>query len=151
MRAQVSSAFGRPRDGTVKRVTRRLVARISPIVHLAIVALVLTACRREYGKQESFASPDGKHFLDVTEEIQGANDANVWWQHISIRRADRPVPIVPANVLAVSARKVARVAWDSPAEVVVEFNRSDGGSDFEMPAREKSVDGVVVKFLVWKK
>ncbi|MBI3550988.1 MAG: hypothetical protein HY077_00595 [Elusimicrobia bacterium] len=117
---------------------------------IAALSFGQTGCSREYGKHFSSASPDGKHLIDVTEEIQAANDPDVLWQHVSLRDATRPKPILPGNLAVISCRKTPKVVWLDSSQVSIELNRSDGGKHFEMPPKEKVIDGVTVRFTVWK-
>ena len=128
------------------------VRRDAPRLILAsALSIFLAGCAREYGAHSESISPDGKHIIDVTEEIQAANDPDPRWQHISLRDASQAKPILPGNIAVISSRRAPKVSWNGSSEALVEINSSDWGVNFKLPPTEKIVDGIAVKFTVWKK
>lgn len=114
----------------------------------AILCAVAGGCAREYEGTTSFPSPDGRYVLDITREIQPANDPDVYWQHISIRSADSSERIVPGNVAVYSGRSTPEVKWISAARAELIVNGTDVGQSFDGPPKEKSIDGIVFVFSV---
>jgi len=117
--------------------------------HFLLLSLIFfSACAPEYTGHISSTSPDGKNIIDVTEEMQAANDPDVFWQHVSVRSASVAKPIVPGNVAVYSCHSHPVITWESNTEARLEINMSDVGQSFKAPPKPKSINGVSIIFTI---
>jgi hypothetical protein len=116
---------------------------------ISVIALaVISGCSPEYDLYTSSTSPDGKHIIDITREIQATNDPDVFWQHISVRPTTTSKPITPGNVAVYSCYSPPVIKWKSNTEVELKINAADVGSSFKRPPNPKSIDGISVVFVI---
>lgn len=112
---------------------------------VVFVVAVFTSCA-DYQGYVSHISPDGKHVIDITTEIQAANDPDVFWQHVSVRPATTEKPIVPGNVAVYSCYSPPVVTWKNNTEAELEIELARVGASFYGPPKPKSVNGVHIVF-----
>lgn len=106
------------------------VLRISPSLRsAALKALVLltltifhTGCGPEWKESAIFPSPDGKYVVVVTEELQGANDPEPWWQHISLYRAGEERKNRKGNLFVYSSKTSPQVLWKGPKDLQIQMD-----------------------------
>lgn len=67
-------------------------------ITFGLALLLITACSADYYDHVSSASPDGSFVVDITGEMQGANDPDPIWQHVSLRPSEGEKKILPGNV-----------------------------------------------------
>jgi hypothetical protein len=103
------------------------------------------SCSAEYIAHKSFPSPNGSTILDVSTELQGANDPDPFWQHVSLRSASVEGPVVPGNVAVFSAGGELMVTWKSDAKVEIVVPQRLLGTSLELP-EPTLVNGVAVTF-----
>jgi hypothetical protein len=113
-----------------------------------LTLIILIGCSPEYTGHVSSTSPDGAHIIDITGEMQAANDPDVFWQHISVRPTAIHQPIVPGNVAVYSCYSKPVVTWKSNTEAELEINLADVGQSFNGPPKPKSVNDVSIVFVV---
>lgn len=112
-----------------------------------LACLILCSCSREYVDHATSISPDGRHIIDITREIQAANDPDVFWQHISIRPATNRKAVTPGNVAIYSCHSKPVVTWKSSSEVQLSINKSDAGNSFDELPKSKIINSVSIVFV----
>lgn len=115
---------------------------------LLLVFLLFAGCE-EYPKTTSYPSPDQSYVVDVTEGYQAANDPEVWWQYVSLRRADEPAAKGRGNFLRYSnsAGSTAPVVkWTDPK--TLEITAREVGYTFEEIRRSRILDEITLKLTV---
>lgn len=113
---------------------------------LFVVTVFHTGCGPEWKESASFPSPDGKYVVVVTEELQGANDHEPWWQHVSIHRAGEERKNRNGNLFVYPSKTSPRVLWKGPKDLQIQMD--DISYSFLGPidspvAREVSITAVL--------
>lgn len=116
------------------------------VVFLLAIQIMLAACSPEFDQATSSTSPDGKFTIDVTREIQPANDPDVYWQHISLRAATSAKGGGRGNMAVYSCSSEPTITWRSSTDVVLMINKDDVGESFRNAPPAKTLDGVTVSF-----
>jgi len=86
------------------------------------IAFALIGCLSDWQESRSYPSPDGRHTIVVTLEIQGANDPEPLWQHISLYRTGEEEKNKPGNLFIYSSRPAPKVQWKGPGDLHIEIN-----------------------------
>lgn len=115
---------------------------------LSILALTAGACSREFTAYSSSTSPDGLHVITVSEELQGANDPDPFWQHISVYKYAPLKPSDPGNAAIYSCHGAPKITWKSNKEAELEIDLAHVGRSFKEPPERKFVEGVYLTFVV---
>lgn len=139
--------LGFQRIGPTSRLSR--MATIHRTVSLLFTALVLVAavgCTPEWQNNRTYPSPGGEYVAVVTTELQGANDPEPWWQHVSIYRSGDEKKDTKGNLFVYSSHKAAVVNWTGSKELVIHMD--DVSYTFHGPfdsrlSRELSITGIV--------
>jgi hypothetical protein len=112
-----------------------------------IIALSFISCA-SYTKNTKYPSPDGEYIIDVVTEDQGANDPDPIWQHISIREKEISKPVLPGNILIVSAYNQPSVKWLNNKSVNIEFSGMFGESFRVGELKTKKWNGITIEFSI---
>ena len=86
--------------------------------------------------------------MDVVREDQGANDPDPIWQHIPICKKEISKPVLPGNILVVSAYNQPTVKWLNNQSVKNEFFGIFGESFRFSDLTTKKWNGITVDFSV---
>ena len=115
----------------------------------ALACLAVAGCDSSFKSTNSFPSPKKAFVVDVSTELQGANDSEPWWQHISFRTAESDQIGGRGNFLIYSSPSPPQIIWKD--ETHLEIVAKDVGDTFEALQRPKELDRVDLKIVVeWR-
>jgi hypothetical protein len=90
-------------------------------VIILIILISVVGCGPEWHGSRSFPSPDGQYVVVVTVELQGANDPEPWWQHVSIFRAGDEKRPQTGNLFVYSSTDAPTIMWTGPRDLRIDM------------------------------
>jgi hypothetical protein len=96
-------------------------ARFLTIATAVAIAVSVFGCTSEWHESKNYPSPDGKYVIVVTSELQGANDPEPWWQHISIYRTGEEKKNQAGNLFVYSSKESPTILWTGPKDLKIDM------------------------------
>jgi hypothetical protein len=120
----------------------------NPLRHVEAIAAVLflCGCGPDWKESRTYPSPDGRHVVVAIVELQGANDPEPWWQHVSIFRAGEERKNREGNLFVYSSATPPVVEWRGPADLFIQMagvSYSFTGPLDSQASREVSITAVI--------
>lgn len=119
--------------------------KLCHVISAGFALLLFVGCE-EFQKTTSFPSPDNKYVVDVTVGYQAANDPEVWWQHVSLRKGSDPVLKGRGNLLVYSSHKEPLIKWKDGQ--TLEVTARDVGQTLDAVKRSPVQDEITFDLVV---
>jgi len=109
---------------------------------------LVAGCDSSLKPPDTYYSPSKKFAVDVTTELQGANDPEPIWQHISLRKSDKPRILKGGNLIVYSSSTPPDIIWKDDAHL--QLILKDVGYTFDKLGSPEALNDIDLEIVFYR-